>query len=316
MEKQMKRVLVAGASGYLGAFVVRELKERGYRVRVLTRDRGRIAGLGDAADEIVVGEVTDAASLHGICDGVDYVFSSVGITRQKDGCTYMDVDYRGNMNLLHEAQHAGVRKFVYVSVFLAREMAHLQGVRAKLRFEDMLRHAGVQYTIVSPNGFYSDMEEFLRMAEKGRVYLFGDGNQRINPIHGADLAEVCADALEQNAKEVEVGGPDVLTHREIAARAFDAAGKKPRITCIPLWTVRLLLPLLRAFTSVQVYGPLEFFLTVMSRDLIAPVCGRRPLAQFFRTLCSTENGENGIIPEKQIPKKNDRKAVSAARSVR
>ena len=51
----------------------------------------------------------------GICDNIDWVFTSIGITRQVDGLTYMDVDYQGNLNLLNEAEKSKVSSFLYVS---------------------------------------------------------------------------------------------------------------------------------------------------------------------------------------------------------
>jgi uncharacterized protein YbjT (DUF2867 family) len=84
----MKRVLVAGATGYLGGFVAREFKARGYFVRVLARSTKKVNHLRDATDEIVEAEITRPETLEHICDGVDVVFSSIGITRQKDGLTF------------------------------------------------------------------------------------------------------------------------------------------------------------------------------------------------------------------------------------
>ena len=112
----MKRVLVAGATGYLGNFVARELKTRGYFVRALVRTPGKTGDLKEELDEIHSGEVTQPETLEGVCDGNDVVFSSIGITRQQGKLTFKDVDYQGNKNLLDEAKRAGVAKFVYVSV--------------------------------------------------------------------------------------------------------------------------------------------------------------------------------------------------------
>ena len=89
----MNKVLVAGATGYLGQFVVKALRAKGYWVRALGRSAEKLAPVEEYADDLVVGEVTDPESLYGACDGIDVVFSSVGITRQKDGLTYTDVDY-------------------------------------------------------------------------------------------------------------------------------------------------------------------------------------------------------------------------------
>ena len=99
-----------------------------------------------------IGEVTDPNSLQGICKDIDIVFSSIGITKQKDGLTYMDVDFQGNMNLLEEAKKAGVSRFIYISVFNAEKMKNLKGVQAKVRFEEELKRSGLDYTIVYPNG--------------------------------------------------------------------------------------------------------------------------------------------------------------------
>lgn len=86
----MKRVLVAGATGYLGGFVAREFKARGYFVRALARSPEKLAPLRDWLDEIVKAEVTRPETLTHVCDGVDVVFSSIGITKQKDGLTFRD----------------------------------------------------------------------------------------------------------------------------------------------------------------------------------------------------------------------------------
>ena len=56
---------------------------------------------------------------------------------------------------------------------------------------------------------------FLKMAKKGRITLFGNGENKINPIHGADLAIVCVSALKIHDKEINVGGPDIFTFHEI-----------------------------------------------------------------------------------------------------
>ena len=122
----MKRVLVAGATGYLGGFVAQEFKNRGYFVRALVRSAKKLDGLWDSTDEIVEAQITQPKTLERICDGIDVVFSSVGITRQKDGLTFKDVDYQGNKNLLEVALAAGVKKFVYVSAFNGPELRHLE----------------------------------------------------------------------------------------------------------------------------------------------------------------------------------------------
>ena len=277
----MKKILIAGATGYLGRFAVQEFKKQGFWVRALARTPEKLDTLREYIDEPFIGEVTDKSSLSGICKNIDIVFSSIGITRQKDNLTFMDVDYQGNKNLLEEACKEGCTKFIFVSVFNADKMKHLKGIQAKLRFEEALKKSGMDYSIIYPNGFFSDMLEYLQMANKGKGYVFGSGNNRINPIHGKDLAEVCVNAADSHQKEIRVGGPDILTHNDILTMAFETLGKKTKISRIPLWVRNLTVGILRIFTSMKTYGPVEFFMTVLAMDLVAPGYGRHHLRDFF-----------------------------------
>jgi uncharacterized protein YbjT (DUF2867 family) len=282
-----RRVLVAGATGYLGGFVTKEFRRRGHFVRALARSPDKLKGMEDEVDEIVVGEVTKPETLRDICDGMDVVFSSIGITRQKDGLTFKDVDYQGNRNLLEVAQEAGVEKFIYTSVFRGPELLHLDIVKAHEDFVTVLKASGVPYAIIRPNAYFSDMGEYLTMATRGRVYLIGDGTNRVNPIHGADLAQVCVDALDNGRREIDVGGPEILTHREIAGLALRAVGNRERITSVPVWVMRGVVSLTRAFNRHQ--GELlAFFTEAMTQDSVAPRAGRRTLADEFQRLASAE----------------------------
>ena len=277
----MKKVLIAGATGYLGQYIIKEFKKQGFWIRALARNADKLKGLSDYIDEEFIGEVTNPDSLRGVCKDIDIVFSSIGITKQKDNLTYMDVDYQGNKNLLEEAEKEGVSKFIYISVFNAEKMGNLKVIRAKLRFTDELKESGLNYLVVYPNGFFADMLEYLQMAKKGRGYVFGSGEYKINPIHGEDLAEVCVNAADGEEKEINVGGPDILSHNEILTIAFESLAKTAKITKIPIWIRNCLLAILRTFTSVKTYGPIEFFMTVLAVDMVAPTYGKHHLKEYF-----------------------------------
>jgi uncharacterized protein YbjT (DUF2867 family) len=280
----MKTVLVAGATGYLGRYLLAELTQRGYVVHALARDRQQLAAEAASLTRIVEAEATQPDALRGCCQGVEVVISALGITRQKEGLTYEAVDYGANANLLAEARRAGVKKFLYVSLLDGPALTELALVRAKERFVDELVDSGLDYCILRPTGFFSDVAEVFNMARSGKVYLFGDGSYRANPIHGADLAVVCADEIDGEAKEVAVGGPEVWTQREIAELAFQVLGRRPRISAIPLWLKNALLWTLRTFSGEKTYGPAEFFLSVLTRDMVAPQAGEHRLKAFFEEL--------------------------------
>lgn len=280
----MKKVLLAGATGYLGSFIAKRLIQSGYDLRLISRSPERLADRGIKVTDSLQVEITNPETLNNCCKGIDTVISTIGITRQKDGLTYMDVDYQANLNLLNEALKNGVRKFIYVSVLNGEKLRHLKICDAKERFVDELSKSGLEYCVIRPNGFFSDMSEFLQMARKGNVYVFGDGNQKTNPIHGEDLAALCEEAILGTDKVIEAGGPDTLTYNEIAAAAFEVVGTKVKITRVPDWVRKTSLNLIRLLTPSKVYGPIEFFMTVTAIDMIAPNHGSHHLKENFDQL--------------------------------
>ncbi|WP_409029024.1 SDR family oxidoreductase [Gracilimonas sediminicola] len=277
----MTKILVAGASGYLGRNILEELDNWRIPAIALVRAPEKLKDLNHGNIKVVKAEVTRPETLRGVCKDVETVISTVGITRQKDGLTYMDVDYQANLNLLKEAQRTGVRKFVYVSVIDGGKLRHLKITKAKERFVDALKASGLEYTVIRPNGFFSDLRYVLYMAEKGRVVLFGNGELKLNPIHGADLAEVCVRAIAQKDKEIAVGGPDILTQNEIAEMALCAWNKPGNNVHLPGWIRLLILNAAKIFLPEKKFGPLEFFLTLMSGDSIATRYGKHRLQDFF-----------------------------------
>lgn len=277
----MTKILVAGASGYLGKYILEELDNWKIPAIALVRAPEKLKDLKHRKIRIVQAEVTRPETLSGVCKDVETVISTVGITRQKDGLSYMDVDYQANVNLLQEAERAGVKKFIYVSVIDGDKLRHLKVTEAKEQFVDVLKASGLEYTVIRPNGFFSDLRDVLFMAEKGRVVLFGDGELKLNPIHGADLAEVCVRAIAQKEKEIVVGGPDILTQNEIAEMALCAWNKPANIVHLPGWIRLLMLNTAKVFLPTQRFGPLEFFLTLVARDNIATRHGTHRLQDFF-----------------------------------
>ncbi len=287
----MRRVLIAGATGYLGKHVVVEFKKRGYWVRVLVRNPKKLEVIGpylepavsDLVDEVFVGDVTKPETLKGICEDMDIVFSSVGITKPKEKASFMDVDYRGNKAILEEALKSSVKKFIFVSVFRGQEFTDIEVIRAREMFVKELEKSGLDYTVIRPTGFFSDMTEFLKMAKKGRVYIIGSGENRINPIHGADLAKICADAVDSAKKEISVGGPEVFKYIEIAELAFEVLNKKPKIIKIPIVIAKGFTKIMRIF-SKKYHTLMKFFVTAMTNDFVAPKTGVHRLRDYYQEI--------------------------------
>ncbi len=289
----MKKVLVAGSTGYIGSYVVQEFKNRGYWVRALVRDAEKAKKPGQhlepavarLADEIVVAEATMPQTLAGMCDGVEIVFSSLGMTRPDFVHSSFEVDYKANLNILREAQKAKVKKFVYISVFNADKMMGIENIQAHEKFVDELRASGLEYTVVRPTGYFSDMAQFLRMARNGVMLSLGEGDRKLNPIHGADLAKVCVDAAEGNKTSVDAGGPEIFTYREVAEMAADVVKKSPFTISVPVWLADGLTAV-TGFINRDVHDIALFASTVSKNDTVAPPYGTHKLRQFFEQMAA------------------------------
>ena len=291
METQLN-IALAGATGYLGKYIAKELISKGTNPTLIVRNSSKLVLNGQYT--LAKAEVTKVETLKGVFNGIDVVISTVGITRQKDGLTYMDVDFQANYNLLQEAHKAGVKKFIYVSAIHGDKFRNLKIFEAKEKFVDALKASGLDYTVIRPNGFFSDMKDFLQMAKEGKVYLFGDGNFKLNPIHGADLAKVIVERIDNHQQEIVVGGPDILTQNEIGVLALEAYGKPIKISHVPDWIRKVIIWTLRKFTSSKNYGPIEFFLTMLAQDNVAPRTGINRLETFFNK--EVDSLEEEILP--------------------
>ncbi len=288
-----RTVLVAGSTGYIGKFAVQAFAAAGYRVRALTRSEERLAKPGpfhapavrDLCDEVAVAEVTKPETLGEAMQGVDVVFSSVGISRQRDMLSFEQVDYQCNRNLIDAAEAAGVRKFVYVSMWgaddpgiadLAITVAHEKVVRD-------LAASSMDYAVIRPGGYFSDMGVLMDMAKKGRSYIVGPGTNRFNPVHGLDVAEVAVAAVDSSEKVHGIGGPDVFTQNEAAELAFEVLGTEPKLTHIPMGLMRFGVKLV-GLLNTQFGDLFDFIVTAGEIDGVAPCNGKRTLRAHFEEL--------------------------------
>ncbi|MEI6846604.1 MAG: SDR family oxidoreductase [Chlorobiaceae bacterium] len=288
-----QKVLIAGASGYLGRYAVREFKERGYWIRALVRNPEKIKTSGphgepavfDLVDEIVIGDVTNPESIKGICEGINIVFSALGLTSPDARYTSFDVDHVGNGRILKQAIQQHISKYIYVSVFNEDKMPDIPTIKAHELFVTDLKASGLSWAVIRPNGYFSDMGRFFSMAQSGHLFMVGEGLKKINPVHGADLAKVCIDAVDGGCCEIPVGGPDIYTFREIMEMAFLACGKTPWITSLPLWIAEGALTITGLFNQ-NLADLLSFAVEALKFDHIAPAHGTRHLKDFFAELAA------------------------------
>jgi divinyl chlorophyllide a 8-vinyl-reductase len=243
------RVLVAGATGYIGRHVVRELVSRGHAVTSLIRRR---AGTNQNMDpdtsrsiltgsQVRVCEVTDAEDLRrqGFRgESFDAIISCLA-TRNGGIADSWAVEYGANKNLLDAAPEAGVDNFVLLSaICVQRPLLAFQ--HAKLAFESKLREAGLRWSIVRPTAFFKSLAGQVPRIKAGKPYLiFGPGDgPACKPISENDVANHIVDCLQSQAlhnQVLPIGGPGpAVSARERGEMLFELSGMSPRFRHLPL----------------------------------------------------------------------------------
>ncbi|BDC52942.1 3-beta hydroxysteroid dehydrogenase [Bryobacterales bacterium F-183] len=275
------RIIVAGASGSVGREAVALLKKQGHRVTALSRTAGSLSSI---ADRVIAFDATT-----GIPElaGHDALLSTLGASvamRHRDMRSYRNVDYKANLNLLHACQRAGIRRVVYVSAHIESGYAETAYIRAHEEVVNALSStAGLSYTVIRPTGIFSAFGDMIDMSRRGAIPVIDGGGARTNPIHQADVAQACTNFIEQGPVEVSIGGPDILSRRDIAYLAFAVTEKRPRLVSAPAGLMRFGGTVVRPFNG-RLGELLQFVSKVSTVDAIAPKFGTRRLVDYFEEL--------------------------------
>ncbi len=279
-----KRVLIVGATGYIGSAVVAEAVQQGHEVIAVSRSpRGadRFAGA-----TVVQADVTDPASIATAFSGkIDAVISCLGCHAglAKD---FDAIDYQATLNVLNAALKNGTKEFILLSAICVR-VPELPLQLAKLKFEDELMRSGINYTIVRPTAYFWVFDSQNKMIAKGKPgFLIGDGEQAChNPISKEDLAEFMVGSIgnpERQDRVFVIGGPEVpdnvITYKESLNMVFEALGKEPRFVRVPGWVLTALIGLTwfigLFFRKIGVFSELvKIIYYYMSYDMRAPGYG-------------------------------------------
>ncbi|KAJ1423534.1 3,8-divinyl protochlorophyllide a 8-vinyl reductase, putative chloroplast precursor [Ochromonadaceae sp. CCMP2298] len=238
-----KRVVIVGATGYIGKFVVRESVRRGYDTVAVLRPGAESRSELDGAT-IIRGDVTDEASLKAVFEKpADVVISCLASRSGIKSDSYL-VDYQATLNTLNAAKSAGLGQFILLSAFCVQKPT-LQFQQAKLKFETALQEAQGKgdidkYSIVRPTAFFKSVSGQFELLQQGWPFvMFGDGEiSKCNPIAEADLAAYminCIEQPEQWNKVLNIGGPDEgMTMKQQGEMIFDILGKEPKFWTAPI----------------------------------------------------------------------------------
>ena len=263
------KILVVGATGYLGAKILRHLAPAGVDVRALSR-RGAPAGATGAV-EWVRGDMLDPASLDAALKGVDVVVSSANGYMKET----LDADFRGNRNLIEAAARAGVKRFVFLSIVACEAASAVPHFHAKKVAEDLIVASGLPYVIVRAPAFLDQSSDYIAKAVKaGRFYAVGDTTTKWSYVLTDDLAAGLARAATFPGDEIvgqilDIGWRDgPRSQQEIADLIAQATGKKPSLWVVPWFVFSALVRPVRLISELG-YDMMQMFLFFRSGKFVA-----------------------------------------------
>ncbi len=268
-----KVAFVTGGTGFTGGYLCKNLIKRGYEVRALVRKGSETSDLTNPGVEIIEGDFTDRASLHGKMAGSDLVYHIAAAYRQEGipKKEFWRVNVEGTRNLLECALENRVKRFVHCStVGVQGEIANppasedapynpgdwyqnskLDGEKLAL---DYFSNKGLKGTIVRPVGIYGPGDKrflkIFRYVKNGKFKMIGSGNVLYHLTFVEDLVEGIALAGEKEAaigQIYTIGGSEYVTlnvYVNHLAEIFDTKISKLKIPVWPVWTAGLICELI------------------------------------------------------------------------
>ena len=243
-------VTIFGGSGFLGRSVVRALCKREYRIRVAVR-RPELAGhlqpLGRVGQiHAVQANLRYPASVEAAMRGAQIAINLVGILAPSGAQTFDSVQAQGAGAVAKAAVTAGAR-MIHVSAIGADENSPSHYARSKAAGEKAVLSATPTATIFRPSVVFGPEDDFTNrfaaLAQMSPVLpLIGGGLTKLQPVYVGDVATAIAEAVDGKAKSsatYELGGPEVLSMREIMELILATAGRKRMLVSLPFRLARL-----------------------------------------------------------------------------
>jgi NADH dehydrogenase len=246
------RVVVFGGSGFIGRYVVKRLAAAGHPVRVACRDVERAKFLKPMG---AVGQVSTMLTnvrypetVAAACDGMDWVVNLVGILHEAGAQHFDVVQAEGAETIAKAAAAAGASKLVHLSAIGADADSESLYAQSKAMGEAAVQEAFPTATIIRPSVVFGPEDDFFnRFADLARftpaLPLIDGGHTKMQPVYVGDVADAICKSLDDATcagQTYELGGPRVMTMKEIMEYTLAESGKK-----------RLLVPLPSAIAAIK-----------------------------------------------------------------
>ncbi len=251
----MARVMVTGASGFLGSRVVVGLREKGHDIVALARNVPSPPATAEPEVEWISADICDTSRCADALEGVEVVIHAAAVTGKARRHDYRRVNTQATGELVQACVERGVQRFVFVSSIAAgfNDRTAYPYADSKLAAEDLVLCAGLDCMTVRPTMIFGEgspiQESMTKLARLPLIPVFGSGRVSVQPVAVDDVAEFLATAVDYqeplNAKVVGLGGPDTLDLIELLQRIrLASGGQRARVLRLPLGLTRTALRIL------------------------------------------------------------------------
>ncbi len=239
-----KQACIFGGTGFIGRQIVRDLAREGYTIKVASRAPERAYFLRPCGN---VGQVvpyacdySDEASLRAAVKGCDVVINCVGVLFEKGKNSFTRIHTELPRTIAKICASEKVSRFIHISA-LGCDQAHSKYAKSKLNGEMAVFENFPQATILRPSVVFGVEDGFFNMFAKLSILmpflpLIGGGKTKLQPVYVGDVADAVIASIrnEASAGEVyELGGPEILSFREIYGRLFRETGRKKLLVSLP-----------------------------------------------------------------------------------
>lgn len=243
------KVLVTGATGFVGREVVRQVHEAGHSIRILarTRNSSRVhEAISRYGAEVHPGDVLDAASLDGAINGMEAVIHLVGIIAEVGESTFEEVHLHGTGNIVTAAQQGRARRFVHMSALGTRPNAASRYHQTKWAAEELVRHSGLDFTVFRPSLIYGPQDQFINLFARiirlsPVVPLIGSPRARFQPVSVEAVAAAFVGSLGEPrsiGQTYDLCGPEALTLSEVVDQIMGVLQRRRLKFQVPLGLAR------------------------------------------------------------------------------